>query len=150
LQRPFILEENMKKRHIFIVLAVLMTAFIFWNSARPAVESANSSGRFVGILEWLLSPFGVSADEDTMQNIVRKTAHIVEFAVHAMLLAGCFVGKLKKKVIYILFFGLLTACTDEYIQLFSEGRAGMVSDIFIDFGGTAIGTGILAIFKKTR
>ena len=140
----------MKKRHIFIILTVLMTAFIFWNSARPAVESAGSSGRFVGFLSWLLSPFGLSADEDTMQTIVRKTAHIAEFALHAMLLAGCFTGRLKKRVIYIFFFGLLTACTDEYIQLFSEGRAGLVTDIFIDFGGTAIGTGILGLFKKFR
>lgn len=140
----------MKKRHIFIILTVLMTAFIFWNSARPAVESAGSSGRFVGFLSWLLSPFGLNADEDTMQTIVRKTAHITEFAIHAMLLAGCFTGRLKKRVIYIFFFGLLTACTDEYIQLFSDGRAGLVSDIFIDFGGTAIGTGILGLFKKIR
>ena len=140
----------MKKRHIFIVLTVLMTAFIFWNSAKPAVESASSSGRFVGILKWILTPFGVSADEDTMQTIVRKAAHIAEFAVHAMLLACCFTGKLKKRVIYIFFFGLATACIDEYIQVFAEGRAGLVSDIFIDFGGTAIGTGILALFKKNR
>ena len=28
---------------------------------------------------------------------------------------------------------------DEYIQLFSAGRAGMVQDVFVDFSGTVLG-----------
>lgn len=140
----------MKKKHIFVVLTVLMTAFIFWNSARPAVESANASGKFVDLLNKLLSFFKVQTNYDTMQNIVRKAAHIAEFALHAMLLTGCFTGKLKKRLIYIFFFGLLTGCIDEYIQLFADGRAGLVTDIFIDFGGTVVGTGILGLSKKVR
>ena len=140
----------MKKRNVFIVLTGLMTAFIFWNSSRPAVESTNASNGFVYFFIKLLSRVGVSAGYDVMQTIVRKAAHITEFAVHAVLLAGCFAGKLKKRIIYIFFFGLLTACTDEFIQLFSEGRAGLVTDIFIDFGGTVMGTGIFGLFRKKR
>ncbi len=147
---PFTFGGIMKKRYIFIVLTVLMTAFIFWNSSKPAVESTNDSNIFVGFFCALLSRFGVKAEFGIMEVIVRKSAHITEFVIHAMLLAGCFTGKLKKRIIYILFFGLLTACTDEFIQLFPEGRAGLVADIFIDFGGTAIGTGISGLFRKRQ
>jgi len=117
-----------------------MTAFIFWNSAQPAVLSSQSSGGIVAVLRRLLANFGIYADFGLTEKIVRKTAHIIEFLVQAMLIAGCFSGKYRKRVVYILFLGLLTACTDEYIQLFADGRAGLISDIFIDFGGTALGT----------
>lgn len=139
----------MKKKHIFAILALLMTVFIFWNSARPAVESAQSSGRFVVFLDKLLLYFGVHIDYDAMQKLVRKAAHIAEFLVQSMLIAGSFSGKYRKRIVYILFFGLLTACTDEYIQLFSDGRAGLIGDIFIDFSGTAVGAAACGIFRKT-
>lgn len=140
----------MKKRYLFIVLTGLMTAFIFWNSSKPAVESTTDSNMFVGLFGLLLSRFGVKAELGILVAIVRKSAHITEFAIHAVLLSGCFTGKFRKRIIYILFFGLLTACTDEFIQLFSEGRAGLVTDIFIDFGGTVMGTGIFGLFRKKR
>ena len=127
-----------------------MTTFIFWNSAQPAVESANSSGRIVGLLSILLGRIGIYADYDMMQVIVRKAAHIAEFCLHAFLIAGGFSGKYKNRIIYILFFGLLTACTDEYIQLFSDGRAGLIGDIFIDFCGTLSGVAAGGIFLRRR
>lgn len=140
----------MKKRHFYMILAVGMTVFIFWNSARPADISSRASGFFVTLAEKPLSYIGVRTDRDTMQVIVRKAAHIIEFAVQAMLIACSFSGKYKKRIIYILFFGLLTACTDEYIQLFSIGRSGLISDIFIDFAGTLMGTVICGFFRKGR
>ena len=127
-----------------------MTAFIFWNSARPAAESAQSSGRIVAIVTRVLSYFGVYANYDTMQKIVRKAAHIAEFVVQSVLISGSFSGKYRKRIVYILFFGLLTACTDEYIQLFSDGRAGLIGDVFIDFSGTVLGMSACGIFRKRR
>lgn len=140
----------MRKKHMFMISALAMTAFIFWNSLKPAQESSEASGRFVTILGNLLTNFGLYADYGLMEKIVRKTAHIAEFGVQAILFAGCFSGKYRKRVIYILFFGLLTACTDEYIQLFSAGRAGLISDIFIDFSGTSFGTVICGITKTRK
>lgn len=133
-----------------MILALAVTAFIFWNSLKPAQESSEASGRFVTALEKLFANFGLYADYGFVEKIVRKTAHITEFAVQAILVAGCFSGKYRKRVIYILFFGLLTACTDEYIQLFSAGRAGLISDIFIDFGGTSLGTLIFGVSKRRK
>ncbi len=100
------------------------------------------------LLDKLLLYFGVHIDYDAMQKIVRKAAHIAEFLVQAMLVAGSFSGKYRKRIVYILFFGLLTACTDEYIQLFSDGRAGLIGDIFIDFSGTAMGAAVCGFFRR--
>ena len=71
--------------------------------------------------------------------IVRQSAHILEFALQVFLLAGCFSGIFKKRIIYVLFFGLMTACIDEFIQLFPEGRSAMIQDVFFDFTGTVLG-----------
>ena len=140
----------MKKKYWFMILALGMTAFIFWNSSQPAIQSSQSSGRIVTVLEKLLASFGVYADYGLTEKIVRKIAHITEFTVQAIFIAGCFSGKYRKRVIYVRFFGLLTACTDEFIQLFADGRGGLVSDIFIDFSGSCIGTLIGGILRHRR
>ncbi|MBQ7751363.1 MAG: VanZ family protein [Clostridia bacterium] len=140
----------MKKKRVFAVLAVLMTAFIFYNSAQPAVESAKSSGFITAKLLEILARFGVSFDFEILEVIIRKTAHITEFFVQSVFIAKSFSGKYSKRIVYVLFFGLLTACTDEYIQMFFDGRGGLISDVFIDFGGTALGTAVCGIFRKRR
>lgn len=140
----------MKRRTVFAILAVLMTAFIFYNSAQPAVESARTSGFITGRLIEILAYFGIQMNFGPLEDIIRKIAHITEFFVQSVLIANSFSGKYKKRIVYILFLGLLTACLDEYIQLFFDGRGGMISDIFIDFGGTALGAAISGIFRRKR
>lgn len=140
----------MKKRTFFACMAVFVTAFIFWNSVQPAVESAKSSGVLTGFFLKTLMRFGFHINYDLMETIIRKTAHITEFLVQAVFIANSFSGKYKKRIVYVLFLGLLTACTDEYIQLFFDGRGGLVSDIFIDFAGTVVATAVCGIFRKRR
>lgn len=140
----------MKKRLPFITAAVLATLFIFGNSLQNAEVSSASSGRFVSVLENILGFFKIAAAEDMLVYAVRKSAHMTEFAFQAVLLAGCFEKEYRHRIIYVLFFGLLTACTDEFIQLFSPGRAAMVQDVFIDFAGTALGTVCAGIIYKLR
>ncbi|MBR4720855.1 MAG: VanZ family protein [Clostridia bacterium] len=140
----------MGKKKVFAVLAVLMTAFIFYNSAQPAVESAKSSGFLTGIAINVLAYFGLHVDFGILEVILRKTAHVTEFFVQAVFIANSYSGKYRKRIVYVLFFGLLTACCDEYIQLFFDGRGGLISDIFIDFGGTALGTAVCGIFRRRR
>ena len=140
----------MKKRLPFIIATALMTFFIFRNSMQTAEVSLESSGVIVNFLNSILRIFDLRVNEAMLVHFVRKTAHIAEFTLHGILLAYCFDMQYKRRVIYILFFGLLTACVDEYLQLFSIGRASMVGDIFIDFIGTIIGTLIAGISYKFR
>lgn len=131
----------MKKRNFinripFIIIAVLLTAFIFKNSLEPANESLRSSGRFVFGMKWFFNQIGVLKSDDEIVHIVRKTAHFCEFAAQGCFISWSFYQAFHKRITSVLFFGLLTACTDEFIQTFVDGRSGMISDVFIDFSGT--------------
>lgn len=140
----------MKRRVPFIIATLIATFFIFNNSLESAEVSSESSGRLVNILADILGLIRVYPHRELLVVFVRKTAHVAEFTLHGILLANCFEMQYKRRIIYILFFGLLTACIDEYIQLFSPGRAGMVQDIFVDFAGTVIGMAIAGISYKFR
>ena len=129
----------MKKQISFIVATILITLFIFNNSLKTADVSGSESAFFSDLLSSLLIKLNLSEYGYLSTVLVRKAAHIFEFFVHAVMLAGCFTLKYRKRIVYILFFGLLTACVDEYIQYFIDGRGSMVQDIFVDFAGTILG-----------
>lgn len=79
---------------------------------------------------------------------LRKNAHAIEFLILAILLGMVFKSfemSVKRSIIYILFIVLLYAVTDEYHQIFVEGRNSKVFDIIVDFIGGCIGTIIFCI-----
>lgn len=140
----------MNRKVIFRVLAILATAFIFSNSLKTAELSAQSSGRLVRIFEWFFGLFSYHPDVDTLQNIVRKTAHFLEFSLQGFLVCGSFSVRFRERAVHVLFFGLMTACVDEYLQLFFEGRGSQIQDVFIDFAGTLWGLVFFGITDYIR
>ena len=75
--------------------------------------------------------------------IVRKTAHFTEFAIEGILLLSVVKGYTTRPLRFLgwpLLAGLMTALTDETIQLFSLGRSSQVTDVWIDFVGVVTGT----------
>lgn len=133
---------KMKKRSLFFAIsALLATAFIFYNSMQPATESSASSSLFVDFVMERLSKLNINPDTDTLTFFVRKAAHITEFFLQGMLISLAYLfgnHKFSSRMVYIMFFGLLTACTDELLQHFVSGRADLVIDIWIDFSGGLI------------
>ena len=131
----------MKKRYIRIFTCILFTWFIFARSLKNAGDSSAESSVFAQIYMFIYE-FLFSGTPKNPVETVRKLAHMAEYAVQGILLCGVFStfeGKIKGNISYIMFFGLFTACIDEFIQLWSYGRAGLVTDIFIDFSGTLMG-----------
>lgn len=135
----------MKKRHFWIVVYIILTAFIFIRSSKPASISSAESHGIVIFLEKIIKPF-IHSSSDNLQEMltvfVRKTAHVVEFTALSGVACRiiCTFGKsLKAFFVWVLFSGLFTACVDEAIQITSPGRAGLISDVFIDFSGTLLG-----------
>ena len=141
----------MKIRILFIIAAILSTVFIFNNSLQDASHSDADSDT---IVSFILGDKTPTNEKDPVRFIVtktvRKSAHFLEFALQGFLLAGCFSAPFKKKALWVLILGLLTGCTDEFIQLFSDGRAGLVSDVLIDFIGTTVGLFIFTIASRYR
>ncbi len=134
-----------KRKIIFYTLFLLVTVYIFKNSLEVAKVSDKKS---MFLVDFLINNFSfIFKDADITNAIIRKTAHFAEFFIQSAFLSiAIFSFNYHKNVIYVLFTGLLTACTDEFIQLFVNGRAGMVSDIFIDFSGTLFSVIIFMIF----
>lgn len=127
----------MKKRNICIFLAVFVTAFIFNSSMKNAAASSVTSGHLLSVVNRALSVINVSVSH----NFIRKFAHFAEFFAQGFFLTLAAVFSrhgIFHHITDILFAGLLTACTDELLQTFQSGRSPQITDVFIDFGGTAL------------
>ena len=85
--------------------------------------------------------------------LVRKAAHMSEYAVLAILL-GLTIREYKKEPWLLLALAATAAyaATDEFHQLFVPGRSGQLKDVLIDTAGGAIGLALLALmlYLKNR
>ena len=135
-------------RVIILVLTAAAIVFAFVHSAMSADLSSKESEGVFAFLCGILRFFG--AGEELTEHIVRKLAHFSEYTAIGMLLTSCAYSfdrfKPYRYLAYVFFAGLGTAFIDETIQLFSEGRAGMIADMWIDFSGVVLGTAVMLLF----
>lgn len=159
----------MKKiqRSLWYLPAIVFMIVIFWFSAQPAAESSIESSRVVNLvlhfLEYIRGSAFSSSEfvywAEQIHTPIRKLAHMTEYALLAWFI---FIPTLNwnreilwenettkqnlpnKKIVGkicfgSLFFIMLYASTDEFHQLFVEGRSGKITDVFIDTCGAALG-----------
>ena len=117
--------------------------FIFSNSMAVADVSSVSSGRVLQLLQAVLRRLGMPglAQRLTM-HLVRKLAHFCEYLLEGFLLMLCMRVYSRRPLRHItvpMLAGVLTALTDEPIQLFSEGRSSQVTDVWLDSAGVLAG-----------
>ena len=141
-----------KRRVITLIWALLLVAnigFIWGNSMLPASESQQLSDGFLSCLGALLEPLGEAGSY-----VIRKAAHITEFACLGFLLSGFFRRVGRSWAAPAALCALAAACVDETIQLFSPGRSSQLTDVWIDFFGALMGMALLnfgnILWKKTR
>lgn len=127
-------------------LVILCMGVIFWLSSRTSHESAEQSS---SVLHWLVSIFG---DNFFTDFIVRKLAHCLEFTGLCFLFNTALYQQNKKAMpVYAIIFTSLYAVTDEFHQLFVEGRACRVLDWAIDSFGALLGAiSFIVIYKIIR
>ena len=126
-------------RYFWLLLVVVLTAVIFVNSSLPATESGKLSGFVAQFVVQLSQLLDIELKGD-VEHTIRKLAHFLEFACLGLLWCKTFASfrvSNRTSTGYILLLCLLTAVTDEYIQLFSLGREGKVMDVLLDFSGSA-------------
>lgn len=125
-------------------LLMLNLAVIWGNSLIPGSVSGWISGFVTEIIGKL---FGMTAAEsEGGHGLLRKMAHFSEFACLGMLLTWRLaMGKQagKSMITQTLLGGQIAACVDETIQIFVDGRASSLIDVWIDTCGTAAGMAIL-------
>lgn len=127
------------------LLTGIMVLFAWVHSVFPAKVSSWESLGILQICYRFFKLFGLSFQE--AHTLLRKLAHFSEYAAIGGLLLSCGYCfdrfKPRRFTVPVLFGGLMTALIDETIQLFVEGRVGLVTDIWIDFGGVVFGTAVM-------
>lgn len=134
------------KQWILLLLLIVWMGTIFFFSAKPAVQSAqmsNSVGKMIGKL--FVPDFEKLDIEkqdsfaDSIDYVVRKSAHACEYAVLGILLFWNYEQKIRKRNLLIAVSWISAAAyaaTDEIHQVFVPGRSGQISDVLLDsFGG---------------
>ncbi len=113
--------------------------FIWGNSLLPGEISGAISDAVKEFLAALLPGDGM---EVSGGGLIRKLAHLTEFACLGGLLAWRS-GMLRKKKGIALLLGFAAACVDETIQRFVPDRGPSLRDVLIDTGGVLLGIGLL-------
>ncbi len=134
-------------RILMTILTLFFAALIFANSAQSGETSSEHSGRVVNFLQSMFDSLGLAITVSPYA--IRKLAHFVEYGILGVLLGltlRSYTKNVLKCVFIPLFFGLAAAVTDECIQLFSPGRAGMIQDVILDFFGMVCGLAASLIF----
>ena len=153
---------QLRRRWIFGCLSILMMALIFWFSAMPGKESAAMSGQVTQVAVQAVYPDYSSLPRQEkagayrlMEHLVRKSAHLTEYAVLGALLTLFFsTFTFKGRFLAALICAALYAASDEWHQAFVADRGPLLNDVLIDTAGASLGV-ILALllvlaFRKKR
>jgi VanZ family protein len=104
---------------------------------------------WVPVVLWAALIFGLSSIPSlssglgTWDTVLRKGAHMTEYAILAVLLRRALAAELPALVAAVAY-----ACTDEIHQTFVRGRHGTGVDVAIDGVGAAVG--LLAFLQARR
>ncbi len=123
---------------VFSIVILILMVTIFILSAQPA-EKSNALSK--SVTENILKDPTEQAVKDWNET-VRKTAHFSLYLLLGMAVAGfCLCDPMTgwKRWLIPLLFCLCYAISDEIHQIFVPGRGCELSDILIDFAGSACG-----------
>ena len=148
------------KRKILIVVFILSLILVWGQSCINKNDSETASDVLVNIIKPLeeIKPNEIhTAEYNYYNHLIRKSAHVLEFAIVGTELALIILMFSRKKrntiVVFVnaLMSGMLIGLIDETIQIFSD-RGSQVSDVWFDVIGIGIGAGVVSIryFIKKR
>ena len=130
-------------RVIFTFALIACIVFIFSNSMQIGDVSESASGRVLLLMKKVFTRLGMPGVANHLtDHIVRKLAHFCEYTLEGFLLMLCMRVYSRHPLRHItvpMLGGVLTALTDETIQLFSEGRSSQVTDVWLDSAGVLAG-----------
>jgi VanZ family protein len=145
------------KHLVLYWLPVVLWMSVIFSFSTDAGATRNTS-RFIGpLLRWF-DPTISDQSIHAVQLGVRKTAHLAEYAVLAVLL-----WRARRKpsradprpwrrsdALFALGIAVLFAVTDEWHQSFVPSRQGQLTDVLVDSGGAALGLLVLWMAGRWR
>lgn len=130
---------------------LLWMIFIFIGSTD--LMSAEHTSRFIGpFLRWV-APDISTATIASIQLVVRKCAHLTEYAILAALLYRAFRqdrNNFWRAAALALVVAAIYASLDEFHQSFVPSRTGTAWDVMIDTCGAVIGLAICIALRRKR
>ncbi len=139
------------RQKVYGVLVIVWMVAIFMFSAQNADESSRMSmgvGETVGKV--FVKEYESWSEEkqlsfiDSVEFPIRKLAHASEYTLLGFLLMGALNGRKSRALLT----GVLYAASDEFHQLFVQGRSGQITDVMIDSGGVILGVLIYCLFRR--
>lgn len=145
-----------KNKKIFIVkllLVIMWLGVIFCFSSANSTETSNQSfglsklivkfsltaSNYVHITNIELNDSNIREIASNIHPYLRKIAHFLEFFILSILvLLAIKETDLNYNYSFTLLFCFLIAILDETHQLFVDGRAGQIKDVFIDSSGSLL------------
>lgn len=137
---------KLKVRKVLIVLLVFWMIVVFCLSHQSGNSSSNLSIKTANFFA-----DGNTQVAENIEPVVRKVAHMLEYAIGSMLCYGLLLTypkySRKARIIIALAFIILYATTDEFHQSFINNRNGTPWDVLIDTFGGAVGIGAVYIIE---
>ena len=135
---------------LYIVLLLLVLCFI-WGQSCIGAQGSTRESTFV--TEQIIQPAvdalaGGTAAGVFTEKLVRKLAHVAEYTVLGFVL-GLLLRNKRPRFWPALLLGLAAAFLDETVQLFT-GRNGLITDVWIDLIGVAVGAAVSLLFRSKR
>ena len=124
---------------------VCWVAFIWGHSLVPGPQSTGESDAVASLLVGAIPLVG-GLDQDVLTLVIRKGAHLGEYAVLGLLLCGLVRSRRRTRPgssVALAALVALVPVVDEGIQLLVPGRSGQLSDVLIDLSGMVIGAAVL-------
>ena len=137
----------MKKIISFIVL-ILWMIVIFSFSSADANKSTSTSDKVITTMIEIKDKITNNETPNNEKEIIvknssfyiRKIAHITEYLILGFLIFNLLKQYSVTNIYYAIGLSILYSCTDEFHQLFINGRSGSIRDVLIDTIGILIGT----------
>ena len=132
----------MSKKKIIILRIILILLIVVWMNlvfGFSAQDSNESSGLSQMIASWLSDDIN---NQKLIEPYIRKIAHFSEYGLGGILffsLFSTFNIKERKIIVFAILLGIGYAITDEIHQLYVPGRAGKITDVYIDSLGVITG-----------
>lgn len=139
------------KKIFYLLITIFIILFIFYNSIQNGENSSETSTLVLNFINNMINVIGLSFKLDGY--FIRKLAHFVEFfafGLFLMLSFKEFTNKTFSIISFPMFFALLVPVIDEFIQIYSPGRASSVKDVLLDFSGAITGIIIVCLCSKIK
>ena len=148
----------MKRNRLLTILIVCMLVFIWGNSLLSGELSGKISDDLMAAMNTVAEKLGLGSEfftymsdedgdgvaEQPTSHIIRKAAHVTEYAVFTALVFLRLESGGKKRFFTAWGLGALTGAIDETLQIFSH-RGSQVRDVLIDSAGALLGLCIAAL-----